>query len=288
MKKTIALFVLISIAFTTPLLAEATGRLNVYTDLKEAEIYVDGEKVGQENLVRYVLPVGDHYVKVMYQGKKAYAEVVQIYENQDKTIVSDNFVDFKTDAPSRGAIDKEAARLRETRGNMAFGAYGGSPASGLSFKWWIFEKLGVQVSGFTKQLTPEEIDDNIGYRILINFADKVYAEDTISAYGALGYGKASYTNKNNAEDSVFTDMVEAALGLELRLGREGSQVLYSSGDPSDILSYFLQLLTLGVLNTCYLSLEFGVESKYRDWREPDRGNERYTNMKMSGGLHYYF
>ena len=30
----------------------------------------------------------------------------------------------------------EAERIRETRGNTAFGFYGGSPASGLSYKHW--------------------------------------------------------------------------------------------------------------------------------------------------------
>lgn len=287
MKKIITLVLILSL-FSSCVWAEPTGKLNVFTDLKEAEIFVDGKKVGQENLVGYVLPVGDHYVKVMYHGKKAYAEVATIYEGQAKTITADNFVDFKTSAPSRGALDREAARLRETRGNMAFGFFGGTPASGLSIKWWMFEKLGVQISGFTKQLTPHEINDNIGGRILFNFADKVYAEDTITSYGALGFGKAAYTNYENSTLGTYTDSSELSLGLELRLGREGSQVLYSSGEATDIIGLIAQLLTLGVLNTCYISIEAGVESKYRVFHELDRENERYTNMKMSGGVHYYF
>ncbi|MFC1517732.1 PEGA domain-containing protein [Candidatus Margulisiibacteriota bacterium] len=288
MKKLIAIAVLLTLLWNIPVLAEPTGKLNVFTDLKEAEIYVDAKKVGQENLVGYVLAAGEHYVKVVYRGRTAYAQLVQIIEGQTKSITADNFVDFKTDAPSRGALDREAARLRESRGNMAFGIYGGSPASGLSVKWWAFEKVGFQISGFTKQINPHDTDDNIGGRVLFNFADKVYAEDTITSYGALGFGKASYINQNNSELNVFTDMTEAALGLELRLGREGSRVLYSSNEPEDIIVILAQMLTLGLLNTCYLSIEMGIETKYRIWMEPDKENERYTNMKMSGGIHYYF
>ncbi len=282
---------LLLIVLSGLLYAEQQGKLSVFTDVKEAEIYVDSEKIGQDNVVGYPLSSGEHYLKVMYQGKKAYAEVVNIVAGQTKTVVVDNFVDFKTNAPSRGAVDKEAARLRETRGNMAFGIYGGAPASGLSYKWWVFEKFGFQVSGFTQSPVAEIIDNQFGYRVLFGFADKVYMEDTITAYAALGRGRSGYTNKKDSDDNIFMDTTEASFGLELRLGRPGNSgpsyggVIDSMGD---IVLLGLQMVSMGIINTCYMSLEVGAESRNVEFGDHERKDESLTNMKVSGGIHYYF
>jgi hypothetical protein len=270
--------------FSNAAFAEPQGKLSVFTDVKEAEIYVDSAKIGQENVVGYSLSTGEHYLKVMYKGNKAYAEIVNIIEGQTKTVVVDNFVDFKTNAPSRGAVDKEAARLRETRGNMCFGAFGSSPASGLSYKWWVFDKFGFQVVGFAQNLDSNKKDDTFGYRILFGFADKVYQEDTITAYAALGRGRGSYIDRENGVDNVFFDTTEGAFGLELKLAKDVS----IPNINGDVMSILMQLMTLGILNTCYVSLELGAESRYVIYGDTTRRPDNLTYMKVSGGLHYYF
>jgi PEGA domain-containing protein len=288
-KKIITLTILFSILLSAVCSAAVTGKLNVFTDQKDAVIYIDSKQVGNENLVGFNVDAGEHYLKVLYHGKTSYAKVITIYPDQTKTVVVENFQDFKTNAPSRGALDREAARLRETRGNMAFGAYGGSPSSGLSFKWWFSEKLGLQVAGFTQTLGAGEVDDNIGGRLLINLADKVYGQDTITSYLAVGFGKDAYTNSNSSELNEYTDMSELAFGLELKLGREGSKFIFQSSEGSlseNAINIIGQLLTLGILNTTYVSIEIGTESKYRVWN--NRDNVRLNNMKISGGIHYYF
>ena len=60
--------------------AEATGKLNVFTDLADAEIFIDAHSAGKEAVVGYILPVGSHFVKVTYQGKTVFTKTVEISE----------------------------------------------------------------------------------------------------------------------------------------------------------------------------------------------------------------
>lgn len=235
--------------------AFSAGKLTVVTDLgNDAEIRIDGKVVGRDSIQAYPVEAGEHYVTVWYRGKKSYAKMMTIGEGEFKTISSAHFVDLKTSTPSRGAIDVEAARLRESRGNMAFGLYGSSPASGLSWKWWFMEKLGVQAVGYLSS-NGSQVNNQIGGRLLIHLADKVLNETTITAYLAAGGGTAYSRDGDNADTTLIG---ETALGVEM-----------------------------GFLNL-YWSLELGVEKRVVTHTNDEAANTDLSNMKASGGIHYYF
>ncbi len=253
MKKNILFAVLILCLF--PVLSFAAGKLTVVTDLgSDALIQIDGVQVGVDSIQAYPVEAGEHYVTVWYRGKKAYAKILPIADGEFKTITSAHFVDLKTNTPSRGAIDMEAARLRESRGNMAFGLYGMSPAAGLSWKWWFMEKLGVQVAGMLSN-NGDLTNNQIAGRLLVHLADKVMNETTITAYLAAGSGIWYATNENG--NATNTLIGEGALGVEF-----------------------------GFFNL-YWSVEAGVEKRMETHTSDEPSTDR-TNMKLSGGVHYYF
>lgn len=253
MKKILALILLLSLSL--PVWSAGTGKLTVITDLgHDAKIYIDGKMVGTDAIQAYPVEAGEHYVTVWYRGKKSYAKMLTIYEGEVKAISSAHFVDLKTKTASRGAIDVEAARLRESRGNMAFGLFGSSPASGLSWKWWFFEKLGVQAVGFLSA-SGDQVNNQIGGRLLVHFADKVMNETTITAYLAAGGGTA-YARDGDSADTTLIG--EGALGIEM-----------------------------GWMNL-YWSLELGVEKRVVTHTNEEEAKTDLSNMKASGGIHYYF
>ncbi|MBU0579546.1 MAG: PEGA domain-containing protein [Candidatus Margulisbacteria bacterium] len=252
MKKILTLLLVLSLIF--PVWSAGTGKLTVVTDLPEATIYIDGKLVGKDAIQAYPVEAGEHYVTVWYRGKKAYAQLLNIGDGEFKTISSAHFVDLRTSTPSRGAVDVEAARLRETRGNMAFGLFGSSPASGLSWKWWFFEKLGVQVVGFLSS-SNDQVHNQFGGRLLFHLADKVMNETTITAYIAAGGGTAYFKEGGNADTTYIG---EGALGVEL-----------------------------GFINL-YWSLELGAEKRVVTHTNEEEATTDLSNMKVSGGLHYYF
>lgn len=198
----------------TPVFAEDMGRINVVTDVNDAEIYINGQYVGKNAVNNYPLAAGSHYVQVKYENKVRYAEKVFIQPGQLKTITSENFVDLRTQTANRGAIDREAKRLRDTKGYMAFGIHGGSPASGLSFKWWVFDRLGLQLIGFTQNTNATDKNTQVAARLLIGFADKVFNSQALSSYFALGAGSFEIANTS---ESYTGSLVDVAFGLEAEL-----------------------------------------------------------------------
>jgi len=249
------LFVLLLVLFTIPAYCLGEGKLTVVTDLgDEAKIYIDGTLVGTDAIQAYPVEAGEHYVTVWYRNKKSYAQLLKIGEGELRTITSAHFVDLKTNTPSRGAIDVEAARLRESRGNMAFGLFGASPASGLSWKWWFWEKLGVQVVGFLSS-GGNQVNNQIGGRVLFHLADKVLNETTITSYIAAGSGLL-YVQQGG--DATSTVVAEGALGVEM-----------------------------GFLNL-YWSVELGLEKRVTTYTTDKAAVTDLNNMKASGGIHYYF
>jgi hypothetical protein len=253
MKKTIILIIILMLSI--PAYSAGTGKLTVVTDLgNDATIFIDGTLVGQDSIQAYPLEAGEHYVTVSYRGKKAYAKMLTIADGEFKTITSAHFVDLRTSTPSRGAVDMEASRLRESRGNMAIGLYGLSPAGGLSWKWWFMEKVGVQLVGMLSN-NGDLTNNQFGGRVLVHLADKVFNETTITAYVAVGSGVWYATNENG--NATNTLIGEGTLGVEL-----------------------------GFLNL-YWSLEAGVEKRMETHTNDEPSTDR-TNMKASGGVHYYF
>ena len=170
-------------------LGEVRGFLNVFTDLDEALIVVDGEPVSRESLVKYPLELGEHLVQVRMSDTVVYQQVVVIQQNRTSTVVSDHFVDIITKTPSRGAIDREARRLRESRGNFALGLFGATvPQPAASVKIWITPNLGVQ--GYALGSIPNTTYGGVmGGRMLVSPGDKVFGGDVTHAYMYAGGGR---------------------------------------------------------------------------------------------------
>ena len=114
--KWILLTLVLGLGFSSNLFAE--GYLTVITGKPDAKIFIDGQYVGNKNITRTPLESGEHYVRVEYKGKLMYAKMVYIEDGSLKAITSENFVDIRTTAPSRGAIVRESQRLRETKGDL--------------------------------------------------------------------------------------------------------------------------------------------------------------------------
>jgi hypothetical protein len=269
--------------------AEATGKLNVFTDLSGAEIYIDGQLAGKEAVVGYTLAVGTHFVKVVYQDKTVYAKTVEITEGRTNTITSDNFVDIRTSTPSRGAVDTEAERLREYRGNAGFGYFGTSPTSGLSFRWWFMKNLGIQAVGFT-QTYSDYYENSCSGRLLIGFPQKIFAEEVLDAYMALGFGRSWHLDKNDTDKNTWFETSSIAFGIEGKLGSIANAIFlnnksYVIQDMEGAMIMLGQLVTLGALNLCYIGVELCLEDKTF---YSGTSQEKFPNMKVNYGIHYYF
>jgi len=297
-------------------LSFAQSYLSVFTESKGSEIYIDGDKIGIDQVIKHPVESGQHYVVVKWKGKTAFRQTVDVKPGEKKIVVAEEFVEYKTDIANRGAVEMEAARIRDTRGNTAFGFFGGSPAAGLSFKQWFTERLGIQAIGFT-QGQNKQLDSRSGGRLLVNFSDRVLNKNVFSTYMAIGAGKTFVRN----DEEIFDERIsEIALGIELNLlGNiaESPQANISAGDSgltrasltnltndneytsatglSQGEDMVLQLAAAGVgllsaaaLSISHWSLEVGFEQHYKRYYEIGRDNERWENFKISGGVHVYF
>lgn len=291
-------FILLIIILFLQIVLAATGRVNVFTGDKAADIYIDGDKVGREALTKYSLEEGNHYLQIKKGDTVLKAQSFVVYPDKVETIVADDFVEYKTNVASRGAIDVEAMRVRETRGNFAFGLHGGSPASGLSVKWWPFEKFGIQAIGLINNFSGNT-DSRGGARLLFNLNESVYQGGTLTYYLAAGAGKAMLRNYNNGESNELYDLSEAAVGLEFKIANFFDQqsaetkhvVIDEHTDPFSIL---LTQLVIGIgegfFKIAHFNVEFGVERTLIIFHDPEREESTRSTIagKLSGGFHIYF
>ncbi|MDR2431275.1 MAG: hypothetical protein LBD99_03365 [Candidatus Margulisbacteria bacterium] len=239
----------------------APGRINVITDLPGAQVYIDGTLAGAEFVQNYEVEPGEHYVMVNYRGKKIFARTYAVGDGEIRTIPTAHFVDFKTNVANRGAVDVEAARIRETRGNFALGAQGSLTAEtaslgGVSLKKWFGERVGLQAIGWLDGTRTYS-----GGRLLVWIADKVVFNAPFSGYLFLGGGTDSYADKADAYNNIRTSVSNFGFGVEFS--------------------------PLGV-NGLFLSAELGLEKRFSTGQDPDINGREYTGMVFSGGLHLYF
>jgi hypothetical protein len=216
------------------------GVLNVFTDLPDAFIKVDGLIVAKEAVVKLPLQVGDHYVQVELDNQVVYAKMVTIELNRSSTVVSDHFVDIITKTPSRGAIDREAERLRKSRGNIGFGAVSSMELQRemISLKWWAAKHLGgnIFLGGKTAHSNERGI---VGARLFLSPADKIYNDQVLSGSVFLGSGRKTVAKSGVQNDTdglhsfnytEFGINIEAYIGQlvkELMMARLSSGVLLS-------------------------------------------------------------
>lgn len=66
-----------------------TGTLKIFSELTEISVYVDEIKQTTDPTA-LVVPVGSHYLKVLYQNTSVYGEIIEIKENLTTTILIKN------------------------------------------------------------------------------------------------------------------------------------------------------------------------------------------------------
>ena len=276
----------------------ADGQLNIFTGDKDAEVFIDGQFLAKEQILQHSLQSGTHYLQVKKNGQILKSRIVEIQDGKLETVVLEDFVEYKTNVPSRGSLDVEALRVRETRGNVAFGLFGGSPASGLSLKWWPLERVGLQAIGFANNNNIVR-DTRAGGRLLFSFNESVYQSSTFTVYSALGIGRAAllFIDDGDGENATY-DLQELVLGLEFRVAdffqtnsNERRHIIIDK--DTSALNILLVELLLGVgeffLRTAHWSIEIGAERTFTryltDSAEPSTD---YFNLKFSGGCHIYY
>ena len=237
------------------------GRLNVITDMPTAEIYVDGVLAGRDAIQNYEVDPGTHYVRVVYRNKTIYAKTHKVASGATVTVPTAHFVDFKTNVANRGAVDVEAARIRDTRGNFAIGAQGSlttetASLGGVSIKKWFGERVGLQAIGWLDNQRTYS-----GGRVLFWIADKVVFNAPFSGYLYAGGGTDSYTDKDDAYNNIRTSVSNFGFGIEFS--------------------------PFGV-NGLFLSTELGLEKRFSTGQNPDVDGHENTGMMFSGGLYLYF
>jgi len=272
----------------------ANGTLNVFTGDKDAEIFINGQLIAKEQVLQHSLPAGTHYIQIKKNNTVVRSRTVEVQDNKTETVVLDDFVDFRTNAASRGAIEVEAMRVREARGNIGLGLFGGSPASGLSLKWWPFERVGFQAIGYINNFDDNR-DTRLGGRILLALNESVYMNGTHTLFLALGAGRSTLANGVDENKNVIYDLQELSVGIEYKVldffGKSESTnylILAQSKDRDvDFLMWLLFVISDGLLRLGHIDLELGVEHTGAYYPAADKTTDR-TAVKFSGGYHIYF
>lgn len=250
----VAVFVLLGLGFAEK------AKITVVTDLPTAKVYIDGVFAGFDAVQNYEVDPGEHYVMVEYRDKKIFAKTYTLGDGELKTIPTAHFVDFKTNVANRGAVDVEAARIRETRGNFGMGIQAMSTMGGISIKKWFGERFGLQ--GFTFINNESEgIKYQSQGRLLIWLADKVAFDAPFSGYLFFGGGSDKYMNGDNSEKNVYRTVANGGFGIEFSI--------------------------FGV-NGLFLNLELGSEKRNISYGDPDKKNKEEAQMIGGAGLHFYF
>jgi hypothetical protein len=209
MKKMMMFFLLF---LCSTLYAAEYGFISVTTGEPRSEIHIDGKMVGRDFIQKYPVEPGEHYVRITYDDKLMYSEKVSVDVDQLKLINSEHFVDLKTNVANRGAIDREARRLQEVKGNVGVGVVGGInfPASGLSLKWIPLNWLGFQLSGIANIKIDQNTFSEYGVRFIFPVGKRVLWNSVLSGYIAPGYTRHTQTGK----DAYDADIAGVGLGLE--------------------------------------------------------------------------
>jgi hypothetical protein len=254
MKKTTLLLCLFLITLFSSVYAD--GYLNVITGKTGAMIYIDGELVGESFVKKFPLDEGEHYVRVIYNNKLMYAKMLRIYDEELKTITSEHFVDIKTKTANRGAIDREATRLSETKGHYGLGArYGlNYPASGISAKWLFLDSWGAEISGVAGLPQDNTKETQLGLRLIKTLGNKIFSNTVFSGYASVGYVMVDSNHDTDSTKDFTANNIGVSIGTE-----------FSFADP------------------LYFSIDIGGAFEDKD----NNGGSSF-NMTLSAATHFYF
>jgi hypothetical protein len=256
MRKIIIGLLLVSLSF----LCAEPAKINVVTDLPSARVYIDGNFAGFDAVQNYEVDPGSHYVMVQYRGKKIFAKTYDLTDGEVKTIPTAHFVDFKTNVASRGAVDVEAARIRDTRGNFGIGIQAMSSMGGISMKKWFGERFGLQGFAFINNEAGGIKYQSQG-RLLVWLADKVAFNAPFSGYLFFGGGSDNFMDENDSARNIRRGITNGGFGVEFS--------------------------PFGV-NGLFMTLELGSEKRNVYYSDPDKKSKAEAEMVAGAGLHFYF
>lgn len=291
-------FCLIILLLSGMLFAEA---LNIVNDDPAAEIFVDGQYVGAQAAYGLKLSPGTHHVKVSLDGLTTYSKIVVIESGKTKTLNTSRFVEAKTNIANKGAKLVEAKRIREARGNLAFGGYGGNITSGISMKWFLFENIGIQAMGWWTTFNDEN-RRSLHIRPMIVLANSIAFDHPMNLYGAIGYGVRNWSRTNFTERA---EIYEILIGMEIHASIIGMPLAFMSsmvqraiqrseanyqdneeGDRESAKLFFGVMgaggLFVSLLDNAYVHFDLGVQRIIRNQIID------YEGVKFSAGLHFYF
>lgn len=241
--------------------------LNVSYPDPHAVIYVDGQAVGVGSVSNYNVALGSHHVRIEKDGLTAYSEIVEVEAGLVKTVNAENFVSIKTTIPNKGAKLAEAARVRESKGNLGVGVLVSPFNSGFSCKYFFSNRWGTQLSLWSESRVNEGFyNENI--RGLYVIADTLFDKSPTSVYLFVG---ASQNGRRSPTSESLEGLLEVGIGVETKFE-------LSSSMPHDLNSTAL----LPFIYASYLSIEVSIV-RYNKNNAPS-----YEGMCISGGPHYYF
>jgi len=248
------------------------GYLNVFSDEENIDIYIDGQYECKNILIKKLLDPGEHQVQLKQNGKVVYSTLALITLGKTTSVVADPFVNMLTKTPSRGAIDREARRLKDSRGNLGIGMRFSMAYPAASIKWW-HQRWGIQ-GLFLGDLKDKQHYGNVGARVMYALGDRVFQEDVLQGYFYMGGG-----GMLNSE-AKWQNYYDFGLGVEAKLGELANKLLlrpnttYVLNKNNDFLR---DLFILGVLNLFYTSVDVNFFNQK---------NQIQTEFNV--GLHVYF
>ena len=248
------------------------GYLNVFSDEDNSDIYIDGQYEGKNILIKKPLDPGEHQVQLKQNGKVVYSTLALLSSGKTTSVVADQFVNMLTKTPSKGAIDREARRLKDSRGNLGIGMRFSTAYPAASIKWW-HQRWGIQ-GLFLGDLKDKQHYGNVGARAMYALGDRVFQEDVLQGYFYMGGG--------GIVNSVakWQNYYDFGLGIEAKLGELANKLLlrpnttYVVNKNNDFLR---DLFILGVLNLFYTSIDVNFFNQ---------NNQIQTEFNV--GLHVYF
>ena len=201
--------------FAMPILATNYGYITVVTGEPKARILIDGQFTANDFIRRYPVEPGEHSVRIEYDGKLMYSEMVAVKGDEAVVVSSEHFVDIRTNVANRGAIDRESRRLKEVKGIFGVGVMGGLnfPASGASAKWYMTDSLGLQASAIGSFKSGDATYTQVGARVLLPIGQRVLGNAVLTGYVAPGYARVEKSS-TIAGESYRADVFGAAVGLE--------------------------------------------------------------------------
>ena len=216
MLKKIVFFVLSMVFFgVAPAFAAEYGYITVVTGEPKARVFIDGQFTANEFIRRYPVEAGQHAVRIEYDGKLMYSELVTVKSEEAVVVSSEHFVDIRTNVANRGAIDRESRRLKEVKGSFGVGVMGGLnfPASGASAKWYMTDWLGLQASAIGNFKLGDATYTQVGGRVLLPIGQRVLGNAVLTGYVAPGYARVEKSSTITGEGYV-ADVLGVAVGLE--------------------------------------------------------------------------